>query len=682
MSCENIPSVSDLEKTKLRVDHFGELIDGTPSGTSTNPVTGKVLPTYEKVISGLGFKHGSGDFTTGFTVMPGERDIAWYDPVSLNWYSYLGVIPSSGYVVSPVTDPVGDPDWKPVTDQLLRDDLSDMDGFSYIGSASYTDVRMYAGDADTINVYGRSNIFDCAHGTFILDSTDSTSPDNDGITLVDALGRRWKRTFTGSFFASWFGVKADGTTNDRLSIKNTVNVVNQMGGGKIEFPNGDCLISGSDGNIPVKEIDGTLQYVDSTLEVQMYFANLNNIEFYFNGGRFLSDKTDGGTTIAFDGGSNITLTRPRTRGATVMSGSTVTTTGTSAITLLSRSGNLDGVTIIDPEIDKHYASIDISGDPASLFRVSNVVINGVPKLTNGYYGLACRGNGYNVRMHNAYSNKLNRPFFVYDTTDVSIQIIGDEMNGGFQSLIKAYTTNTVNIDVDFSVRGRANVANCLGLQSQHNPALQPTPAYLKNIKIKYTDQNSVVGESIRFDYYRDAVATATSSSLLFTEIELNGAASGDVYSSVSLTNNSNQCVLHMEDFACNNGKAIFGGGSGFVPSAVGNWTPTDGSGAGLVMDNPVGKYVVGNVVVGTFSLAYPVTANGSAAKISGLPVRAIPLSSNSQSLSISYTDVGFDIYGLIEQGGTTVTFYKNTGVAVTNAELSGKHLRGSFSYIA
>ena len=45
-----IPSLVDLQKTKVRIDHFAELIDGTPSGTSTNPLTGVTHPTYEKAI--------------------------------------------------------------------------------------------------------------------------------------------------------------------------------------------------------------------------------------------------------------------------------------------------------------------------------------------------------------------------------------------------------------------------------------------------------------------------------------------------------------------------------------------------------------------------------------------------------------------------------------------------------
>lgn len=131
MSCEDIPSLLDLQNTKKHVDDFGRLM-GTGIGTSTNKVTGQVRPTYNKVIQQLGFKPGSGDFTTGFTVMPGERGVAWFNPVDNNWYSYLGIIPSSGYSVVAGTDPVGNSLWKPVTDNILRGDLSGDDGSSIV----------------------------------------------------------------------------------------------------------------------------------------------------------------------------------------------------------------------------------------------------------------------------------------------------------------------------------------------------------------------------------------------------------------------------------------------------------------------------------------------------------------------------------------------------------------------
>ena len=102
-----------------------------------NQRDGVVVNTVSGAIRSTGFKPGSGDFSTGFTVMPGERNIAWYDPISKNWYSHLGVIPSpSGHPVAPGTNPVGSVDWAPRTDELLRAELSLPGGAGLVGGAA------------------------------------------------------------------------------------------------------------------------------------------------------------------------------------------------------------------------------------------------------------------------------------------------------------------------------------------------------------------------------------------------------------------------------------------------------------------------------------------------------------------------------------------------------------------
>lgn len=52
MSCEDIPSLLDLQKVKKHADDFGRLM-GTGEGDSTNEVTGQVRPTYNKVINDM-----------------------------------------------------------------------------------------------------------------------------------------------------------------------------------------------------------------------------------------------------------------------------------------------------------------------------------------------------------------------------------------------------------------------------------------------------------------------------------------------------------------------------------------------------------------------------------------------------------------------------------------------------
>lgn len=130
MACGDVLSLEDLQTAKKHQIFEAEVITGKVGGvasgadiaTATNAATGQVQKTLPQILSEIGFKPGTGDFATGFTVMPGQRDYAWFDPVSKNWYSYLGVIPTIGYVVPPLTNPVGDPDWRVTSEHLFTQD--------------------------------------------------------------------------------------------------------------------------------------------------------------------------------------------------------------------------------------------------------------------------------------------------------------------------------------------------------------------------------------------------------------------------------------------------------------------------------------------------------------------------------------------------------------------------------
>ena len=101
-----------------------------------------------------------------------------------------------------------------VDPSTLADMLSGMDGFGFIGSANYAQIRSYSGSSNVITCYGRSAINDGGSGLFYVDVEDTTSADNDGTLLVDSLGRRWKRQYSGTPSVRWWGAVPDwnGTT--------------------------------------------------------------------------------------------------------------------------------------------------------------------------------------------------------------------------------------------------------------------------------------------------------------------------------------------------------------------------------------------------------------------------------------------------------------------------------------
>lgn len=120
----------------------------------------------------------------------------------------------------------------------FKTQLSEYFGFDFVGEASYADIRNEDGKSSKLVCYGREHILDGAFGVFRVDETDTTSPDNDGTILIDSIGRRWKRDYTGPVKAEWFGVKADGVNDDTISANNATKTLQH-----VIFPAGTLLIS-------------------------------------------------------------------------------------------------------------------------------------------------------------------------------------------------------------------------------------------------------------------------------------------------------------------------------------------------------------------------------------------------------------------------------------------------------
>jgi len=125
-------------------------------------------------------------------------------------------------------------------------------------------------------------------------------------------------------------------------------------------------------------------------------------------------------------------------------------------------------------------------------------------------------------------------------------------------------------------------------------------------------------------------------------------------------------------------------GASFVPIATapiptsGSWTPADGSGASLTLTFDNNRYVsTGSTVQVQANILYPTTANTNSAMISGFPVGTtggttvvIPMDTNGT----------LEVYGGLS--GTTLNIFNaTTGVAVTNAQLSGLKVLINSGYI-
>lgn len=106
MSCEDIPSLLDLQEVKKHAEDFGRLM-GTGTGTSTNEVTGQVRPTYNAVMANLGYTR-VGTFASGGTLTTGRQTLLWgiADGGDGQEYGWSGSFLPSGKVVPPGSTPL------------------------------------------------------------------------------------------------------------------------------------------------------------------------------------------------------------------------------------------------------------------------------------------------------------------------------------------------------------------------------------------------------------------------------------------------------------------------------------------------------------------------------------------------------------------------------------------------
>ncbi len=129
------------------------------------------------------------------------------------------------------------------------------------------------------------------------------------------------------------------------------------------------------------------------------------------------------------------------------------------------------------------------------------------------------------------------------------------------------------------------------------------------------------------------------------------------------------------------------GGSTLSSYAVGSWTPSDQSGAGLsftITGTP--SYIrKGNSVFAFGTITFPATASSANISIGGLPFTS---KSNGGGGEVGTVQVGYNnisastISGLVNQNATTFKLFSGGSSIITNATASGKVLVFTIDYYA
>lgn len=113
------------------------------------------------------------------------------------------------------------------------------------------------------------------------------------------------------------------------------------------------------------------------------------------------------------------------------------------------------------------------------------------------------------------------------------------------------------------------------------------------------------------------------------------------------------------------------------------WTPTDGSGAGLSFTVTDARYVkIGKVAVVSGAITWPATADGTAAKVAGLPLTSFAgTAAVGGGATSSVTTVAQPAFLAVLPNTTTFTLQGAGGGNFTNANLSGATIRFTIMYI-
>jgi hypothetical protein len=222
-----------------------------------------------------------------------------------------------------------------------------------------------------------------------------------------------------------------------------------------------------------------------------------------------------------------------------------------------------------------YTVLSVQGDPVSARRVRTVLIENV-FATNGYYGLNFQENGDNVTAINFRTNQFIRSYFPYGVQNHHINYTSTGGDVFTDCLIKAYVRDTINVTVNALIIGNTSNDSHVTIESQHNPATQPTPASLRNIVLNINDlQSSGSGPSLRFAYFQDTpspVETPTSANNLFNNVTVRGNVRSFLQFAVAQPTNSGAINL-----------------SGFVYLLSGSGDPYD-----FGFYEPVSRYSQGN----------------------------------------------------------------------------------------
>lgn len=169
--------------------------------------------------------------------------------------------------------------------------------------------------------------------------------------------------------------------------------------------------------------------------------------------------------------------------------------------------------------------------------------------------------------------------------------------------------------------------------------------------------------------------TKTAGSLATTVAKVNGNTAGGSCSAHQFTNSvdtsarpscAQPATTDLSDF-----------------TAPTSWTPTDVSAGALTLTVNAATYTkIGRICVLTFDITYPSTADTSSAQVGSVPATCTFASSAMQAGTVGGQGGGAQVVNQLWSASTTSVFLmRSSGVAATNANLTGARVRASIVVI-
>lgn len=255
-------------------------------------------------------------------------------------------------------------------------------------------------------------------------------------------------------------------------------------------------------------------------------------------------------------------------------GNVVSTAACLAFAVTSLSGPSSNITTYDLTATNCFAGFWCIDNGVNV--TAGISLLGHTSVINGEYGIPLHNGGDDTFIENLITFNVNRPIFFYGCQNIVVaNLVAEQTNYGFGSIIKAYNRSTRNITINACYRNSpGNAVSRLSIQVQCDPALFPVAPTVKQIYITHDEQNVPVGSSsIEFDsfYSTGGAQASTCNQQLFDQIAIRGFSLGYLFSTVKFTTAAAQCQINYDNLEAAWSSIIGGGqdirtGLGFISS--------------------------------------------------------------------------------------------------------------------